>query len=67
MMSMVMVYQNLPPISHRWSKTQVGVWADRSGSNNSLHNLCNKQPVYDQTGGINKMLFGVRAGMPEQK
>ena len=36
-------------------QTQISVWADRSGSNNSLSQaLSNKQPVYDQTGGMNK-------------
>ena len=40
-------------------KTQVGVWADRSGSNNSFsQSIAGKQPVYDQSGGKNKMLFG---------
>jgi hypothetical protein len=40
-------------------KTQMGVWADRSGSNNSFsQSMTSKQPVYDQAGGKNKMLFG---------
>jgi hypothetical protein len=45
------------------SKTQIGVWADRSGSNNSLsQSETTKQPVYNQSGGKNKMLFGGSLG-----
>jgi hypothetical protein len=44
-------------------KIQVGVWADRSGSNNSLfQSLSSKQPVYNQSGGKNRMLFGGTLG-----
>ena len=44
-------------------QTQIGVWADRSGSNHSLsQSLTNKQPVYYQSGGKNRMLFGGTLG-----
>ena len=44
-------------------KVQPTVWADRSGSNNSLsQSIFSKQPVYVKSGGINKMLFGGTGG-----
>ena len=40
-------------------QTQVSVWADRSGSNNSLsQSITNRQPVYYQSAGVNKLVFG---------
>ena len=41
------------------SKTQVGVWADRSGSNNPVaQSNQSLQPVYSQAGGKNALVFG---------
>ena len=43
------------------SKTQVDVWADRSGSNNSVSQSSQSlQPVYSQTGGKNALVFGTQ-------
>ena len=44
-------------------QTQISVWADRSGSNNSLSQaISNKQPVYYQSGGVNRIIFGGSLG-----
>jgi hypothetical protein len=41
------------------SKTQVGVWADRSGSNNPVaQSNQSLQPVYSQANGKNALVFG---------
>ena len=45
------------------SKTQVAVWADRSGSNNLVaQSTQNLQPVYSQSGGKNALVFGGSTG-----